>query len=263
MLLRDYLRRQAGGLLGWCLTIPVVVLPMVGIYRLMMNTESMRQINRMLEQMPPALRAMIGGDLPLDTLDAWVLAEVLGLLIPLLLTVFTALTVLGVLTREIDGGTMTFLLTLPVRRSTLLLSRLGGLFFNLALLHGVVLLSVVLGVTLASGAPGWSKYGLIVLNQYLIFAALAALLLVVTVLIDDLQKGLITTLSLGLLLFFLPHMTEADSPLRRLTPFGYYQPQAVLAHGALPWSDVLTLLGVLAIAVYAAVQLFGRKQLSA
>lgn len=265
MLLRHYLRREAGSLLGWSLAMLAVVVPMTAIFRLIMNSDSMQQLNRMLEQMPAALRTFWGGG-SISTLDGWMQSEVLGTLVPLLLTVYTALAVLGVLTRETDGRTMDFLLALPVRRSSVLLGRLGGLLLNLAVLHGVVLLSVILGVQLVGGPANWSLYALVVLNQYLIFAALAALLLLVTVFIDDLQKGLLGTLSVALIMFFLPHMLEGSSSvggIGRLSLFYYYQPQAVLAHGQLPGSDVATLLGALVVATGAAVWQFGRKQLTA
>lgn len=266
MILRHYLRREAGALLGWCLSLPVIIFPMMGIYRLMANSDSMRELDRIIAQMPAALRAIIGGDVPLTLVDGWLQSLVLGSVVPLLFAVYTALAAVGVLTKEMDGRTMDFLLALPLRRSNVLLSRLGGLAVNLAALHGVLLLSVGGAVAAIGEQPHWRTYALVLLNQYLIFVALAALLVLISIFLDDLQKAMITTLAVGLAMVFLPHMITPESQLAglsRLSLFHYYRPQAVLADGALPWADVAMLLMVLVACGGAAVWLFNRKQLSA
>ncbi len=266
MLLRQYLRREAGGLLGWSLSIPALVFPVVGLYRVMVNNGSLTELTHMIEQLPAPLKAMMGGNLQFSILDAWLQAQVFGFLVPLVLAVYTALAALGVLTRETDDRTMDFLLALPVRRSSIILSRLGGLALNLAVLHGVLLVSVSGAVALIREAPDWPGYALILFNQYLIYVALAALLVLVTVFVDDFQKGLMATLGVSLSMFLLPHIITPGSPLdsvTRLSLFHYYQPGEVLAHGALPWSDVLLLLAVLVVCAGGAVWLFNRKQLSA
>lgn len=266
MLLRQYLRREAGGLLGWGLALPAVVFPLMGLYRLMEQTDSFAELNRMIEQLPAALKTMMGGNLPVNTLDAWLQAQVFGFVVPLMLTIYTALAALGVLTREMDGHTMDFLLALPVRRSAVILSRLGGLALNLALLHGVLLLSAGAAVALVGGEPDWRTYALILCNQYLIYTALAALLVLLTVFADDLQKGLMITLGVALAMFFLPHAIPPGSPLdavKRLSLFYYYEPGAVLARGALPGADLLVLAAVAAGCAAGAVWLFNRKQVTA
>jgi ABC-2 type transport system permease protein len=266
MLLRHYLRREAGALLGWCLVLPVIIFPTMAVYRLMANSDSMRELNRMIAQMPAALRGVVGADVSLALVDGWLHSLIFGSVVPLLLVVYTALAALGVLTREMDGHTLDFLLALPIRRANVLLSRLGGVALNLAVLHGVLLITVGGAVAAIGEQPHWRVYALVLLNQYLIFTALAALLVLISIFLDDLQKALITTLAIGLAMVFLPHIITPDSPLAvlsRLSLFHYYQPQAVLAHGALPWSDVAVLLTVLVAAGGAAVWLFNRKQLSA
>jgi ABC-2 type transport system permease protein len=266
MILRQYWRREARGLLGWAVVLALLVQPLVGMYRLMMNSDSMREIQRMIDQLPAAIQSMIGGGLQLNTLDAWLQAEVFGIVIPLAVLVYTALASLGVLTREMDSRTMDFLLSLPVRRSQVVLGRLTGLALNLLLLHVALWGSVGLAVTFIGETPNWTTYALVLANQWLIFVALAGLLVLLTVWVDDYQKGLMATVGVGLALFFLPHLIVPDTPvswLRSLSLFHYYQPAEVLRSGSLPTLDVAVLAGVAAVATGLAVWLFERKQLTA
>lgn len=265
MLFRQYLRREAGTLLGWAVSLVAIVLPLVGAFRLMMNSDGMKELSRVFEQLPPALRVMFGGTANFTLLDGWLQAQVFNFVIPLVLAVYTAMATLGILTREMDGHTMDFLLALPIRRSELLLSRLGGLALNLGFLHLILLGSIGLGVRLIGEQPHWQAYALTLVNEYLVYLALACLLLLVTVFIDDYQRGLMTTVGAALLLYLVPHTIDAGSSLswlRQVSLFAYFDPGAILRTGSLVWRDLLTLLVATAGLTALATWLFERKQLS-
>lgn len=266
MLFRQYWRREALGLLGWAATLFLMVLPMVALYPVFMNSDSMKEITRLMEQMPPVLRAYLGGTVNLTTVDGWVQVEIFNALIPLVVLVYTAMAAVGVLTKESDQKTMDFLLALPVRRSSLVLSRFFGLALNLALLHGVILAGTGLGVALIGYTPNWQGYAWVLLNGYLVTLALAALLLTVSVFLDDYPRALMTTIGLALALHFLPIAFEADSTLawlRKLSFYAYYNAGQVLQTGAIATGDALVLVTAAVGFTALATWLFERKQLSA
>lgn len=266
MLLRHYWRREVPGLLGWGVALTATVLPMLLLVQLILSSDGMQELTSLLEQLPPSLRAFMGGTAEMVTMNGWVTSQVFRTLAPLLLTLYTALGTLSILTKEMDGRTMDFLLSLPVRRSQVLLSRFLVLACNLGILHAVLLGCVGMGILLLGYQPDWQAYGLMSLNGYLVQLALAGLLLTATVFVDDYNRGLFTTIGAGLGLYFLPLAIESGSSLswlRRLSFFAYAQPDEVIRAGAIPWADAVPLAVACVVLTVLAVRLFERKQLSA
>lgn len=266
MLLSHHWRREASGLLGWSIAIAATVLLMVMVVKAFLSGDAAREMSHVLEQLPAAFRSLLGGTEALMTVNGWVVAYVFRTMMPLLLTIYTALGTIGILTKEMDARTMDFLLSLPVQRWQVVLSRFLVLALNLLILHAVLLVTLGVGIQLVGYEPTWPEYALLALNSYLIQLALASLLLLVTVFVDDYTRGLMITVGTGLALFVLPVAIEPGSDLswlRWISVFAYAQPAEVMKTSAIPWSDVGPLLVAILVFTLLAVQLFERKQLSA
>lgn len=266
MLAKDYWRREAGGLIGWVLALVVIILPTVAAYQVMMNSDSMRELTRMIAQLPPPIREMLGGNTGLTSVNGWLQALVFSLMLPIMFLIYAANSSVSILTREMDRRTMDFLLALPIRRSQVVLHRFGILALNMAIMHGVVLLTVGTGVLLINLEPQWQNYSLAIFNSYLMALAASALLLCVTVFLDEQSRGLITTIAIALAFYFLPIMLDHRSPLAFLTKLSviaYYDPRAALTNGTVPTGDLLFLSLLTIFFVGLSVRLFERKQLTA
>jgi len=266
MLLRHQWRREAPGLLGWSLALSATMVPTVLLVQLLLTGNTAEELTRLLQQLPPTLLSFLGQSTKMMTLNAWMISLVFRTLAPLLLTVYTALGSLSILTRDMDTRNMDFLLALPVRRYQVLLNRFAVLASNLAVLHAVLLASVGVGVMLLGHRPDWSIYAVMALNGFLVQLALASLLLAVTVLVDDYTRGLFVTIGAGLALYSLPVAIEPVSrlgPLRKLSVFAYAQPAEVMKTGAIPPADAAVLVAATLALTMCSVLLFERKQLSA
>ena len=266
MLLRQYWRQEAPGLLGWSLALAASVFLMVGLYPAIRDSAGLPEVNRIAEQLPPAMKAYMGGVTDLASLAGWLQVSVFGTVATDLLLVWTALACADILTREVDHRTMEFLLSLPVGRSQVLGSRFLGLALNLAVLHGVLLASTGLAVTWVGGDADWRAYALAALNAYVVLLALGSLLLALTVFIDDYPRGLMSTMGVSIVVYFLNFVIEPGSRvawLRRLSFFYYYDPGQVLRTATVPWDRVLFLALAAAGLAGLAAWLFNRKQLAA
>jgi ABC-2 type transport system permease protein len=171
----------------------------------------------------------------------------------------------GVLTKEADQGTLSFLLALPISRSQVLFQRFGALLTGLALLHALVAVVMPLALILFGFPPEWGAVALMSLGAFLAQAAIAAILLLVTVFLDETPIATAVALVVGMGLFILTMLLKEQGwqlALRRLSPFHYYQPGAILQQGALPVGDTAILLGILVGATALALALFNRKQVS-
>lgn len=96
----------------------------------------------------------------------------------ILLWVFCGLTSSNFISTEETGGTMIFLLTKPIRRSTLYISKFLGYFFNMAILQ---FFSLLISLTTISGLFGVSTTVFVVGLKFLVPIYLYALLLIVCV----------------------------------------------------------------------------------
>jgi ABC-2 type transport system permease protein len=266
MLARDYWRREAGGLIGWIVALVVIILPSVALYQVMMNSDNMRELTRLIDSLPPPIRAMLGGDAGLTTMSGWLQATVFSLMLPLMALIYAALSSVSILTREMDRRTMDFLLALPIRRSQVILHRFGVQALNLAFMHAVALLAVGVGVGLIDQVPQWQSYSIAMANSYLMALAALALLVCITVFLDEYSRALMTTLGVAMAIYFLPIVLDQKSPVAFVTNLSlvaYYNPREVLTNGAVPSQDLL-ILGLLTIFfVWLSVRLFDRKQLTA
>ncbi len=265
MLIAQQWRRQASGLLGWSVALFATTLLTLLAVTSLLAGPSLEQITLLIEQLPPALRAYMGVTAGEITVNTWVISLVLRTVAPLVLTVYTALAALSVLTRDMDQGVADFLLALPLRRERLLLSRFSVVVFNIAILHGTLLLGVLLGTRMIGYEPRWREYALVVLNGYLVQAALASLVLLVTVFLDDYTQGLFAALGMSLGLYFLALTIEPGTKaagLRWVSFFTYARPNEIMRTGGIPPGDAAILLISFACLLAAAILLFGRKQIS-
>lgn len=266
MLMRHYARREFGSLIGWTVGLFAYVFPAVLIFQLMMNSDGMRELARVVEQLPAPLQAMFGGEMGLTSMNGWLTAQLFGLLLPLGLLLYTATASVSILTKEMDGRTMDFLLALPIRRSQVVLHRLTVLAGNLALLHFLMIGTIGLGVGLLGHEPNWRLYGLVMFNSYLMNLAVAGLMLTVTVFIDDYTRGILATVGLALFTFFFSVLLDAKAELaflRKISLHAYYQPKVIMAEGALVTSDIAVLVVAAVALTGLGLWLFNRKQLSA
>ncbi|MGE5485861.1 MAG: ABC transporter permease subunit [Ignavibacteriales bacterium] len=266
MLIRQHWRREAPSLISWSIILFTTMLPMTLSVELVLRGTGMEQISRLLEQLPPALRSFMGPTAGQVTLNMWAISLVFRTMAPLLLTIYTAMATLTILTREADAGVMDFLMALPIRRSRLMLSRFLVLVCNLAILHAVLLSAASLGAVLLGYELALRQYALIAANGYLVQLALASLLLVVSIFVDDYTQGLFVTIGLGLGLYFLSVTVEPRSSLAwlgKISFFSYSRPDEIMRTGVIPWSDSAVLAGAVVVLVVAAAWLFERKQVSA
>lgn len=266
MIFWQHWQRERGGLLGWAAAVVALVAPSVAFFEVLITSDSMQELARVVEQMPPALQALFGGSLNFTDLNGWLQLQVFSMLVPLLLGLHAALGAMAVVTRDLDAGTMEYVLALPVSRSRVVLSRLGALIVNSAMLHLLALGAIALGAALISRQPDYGRAALVLLNSWLACGAVAALLLLVSVFVHDYQRGQFIASGLGLALFFVPAAIEPGTSLeavRGLSVFAYYRPAEVMTSGAIAWGDAAVLAGAAVVLGGAALWLFGRRELPA
>ena len=146
--LRQTLRDSRRSLLWWALGLALYAATILAFYP---TVRADPGINRMMETLPESLRVLFGGDL---TSPAGYLTSQLFSLLPLILSVYAALTGAGLIAGAEARGLLEFPLAQPVSRAALLLGRmlallLGLLVIGLALFLSLWLIGPAFGLDLA------------------------------------------------------------------------------------------------------------------
>lgn len=264
-LYRQYARAERKTLLGLAVALTFFAFFSVWLFVLFQQSGLLDQIDQMLANLPGPVQAMFSKEFPFTSLQGWLVNQFWKTEFPLIVTAFTAIATVGVLTKEADQGTLSFLLALPVTRAQVLLQRFAGLLTGLGLLHGLVALMLPLALLLFGFAPDWSVTALMALDAFLVQAAVASVILLVTTFLDETPIATAASLVLGVGFFILATLLKEEGwqlALRRFSPFHYYRPAETLGTGALPGGQTAALIGIFIVATGLALWRFNRKQVS-
>lgn len=264
VLFKQQLRGDRGNLIGWAIGLVALTWFMVGMYDTLSATGTLHDLMEALQAMPAAMQAWLAGGAPIVTFSGFVAGTLYGGMLPVLLAIYVGLYAPGIVTRDVDQRNMEFLLSLPVRRVSVIVCRWAAFAIGLAGLLFVQWLTMIA----VSGERGDAAAYLVAdLNLFLLFAVVGGLLMFVTVFIDDQARGLGVSMATALGLYFVYLLTEqatgALKTLRNGLPFAHFNPGDIISFGKLPWGDLVGL-GVAALVFLAAtVVAFERKQIAA
>lgn len=260
-LLRHQWQTDRASLLGWSALVAAVTASVVLAMRALAGSDFMVELSRMIEAMPPAVRALVGNG-GLLSLRGFV-AGPSTLFALMLFTVFTALYVPGLISLEADQGSLEFLLALPVRRVALVAERWLSLVLNLAVLVSVWCAAFAIAMGADRGGLSILPTGL---NMLAIMTVVGSLMFVVSVFINDHALAMTVCGVAGTALFALNLFVEQSQGVMRTVlsylPYARIDAQATLLGGTWPVRD-LAYLGSVSLALFvAAAGAFERKQIS-
>jgi len=218
----------------------------------------------MLKGLPQSLQVAFGNIAGLSPLDSYIAIKV-GPSVTLLLTIYAVLLALSAVTREVDRRTIDFLLALPVSRRHVLMARASVLVVYTGLVGLLTWAILCTGLTTAGLPSLWVPYGLLILGQWLLAVTVGALVLLVSLWVDDYAIGVkmaMGAVSLGYILEVTLRISGMSRWARAWSPFSYADAAEILRRGTLPWADVSILVVVAAVAIGASLAVFERKQIS-
>ncbi len=262
-LLRHQVKSDRGGLISWAVLTGLTAWFMVYMFDIMVSSGILDYLSQLVESMPPAWRAVWGGNAGVLSLGGWARDFLYGIIGPLIFTIYVGTYVAGLVTRESDQHNLEFLLSLPVERVQVILTKWLSLLAGLATLQVVLatIVAVSVGKTALASLPGfvWAN-----VNMFLMFTAVGSLLLLISLFIDDYPRGTAVSLGLALAMFFLNFVLQ-DSPgaaIRRVLPQYYFDTVKVMSGNAVPWGNLAVLAGATAVFLAGSLYIFSRKQIA-
>ena len=221
-------------------------------------------IRTLIEQLPPALRALAGAsDLasPAGYLGAAFLHPV-----PLTILGVLVISITSSVTRDRESGAADLLLSrpLPPHRwlagQTIALAIALGIVGTAGMLGGILARSVVADLESVS-TRGVAAAGL---GAMLLFAAIAGVSLFIAVIVPRGAQAVGWASGFVVASYALNYLAQVWTPVDVVAPlsvFHHFEPGGIVAAGALPWSSALTLLGVAVGGVAAAHVAIDRREI--
>ncbi len=268
---RNVLTLAKVGEVSWSVVLVLWALLVVWIYPSLGNTGV--NFEEYLDAMPEQLKAAMGIQGPDEsalifqagafTYVGYLNIEYISWL-PLLLGIYAVVYCGGLVSKEVERGTLDVVLSQPVERTTFLLSKLSG-FLTLALTATAFSTIAVLlgGLTIGEDA---SVSNVIAVHavSFLLVAAIAGYSTLASCVSLDPGRSLAAAGVLTALTYFvnvLGSAIEAVGWLKYVSLFYYYDSLQVLAEGAINWAGVGVYVGVFAVTTVSAVLVFRRKDL--
>jgi ABC-2 type transport system permease protein len=229
------LRDRRRSLLWWALGLIAVTAITVGFWPTI--EESGEELNRLVEDLPPALRNLAGGDIDLTSPEGYLNGRVFSFLGPILFLVFGIASGARTVAGEEQAGTLELVLARPVPRWRIVAEKFAALSVATIALGAVLWASLAVGavpVGLDIGAGALAGATLMVVLLGLVFGALALLVGSATGR-RGLALGITTAVAVATYLIDLyAPISEAVEPFRGLSPFHYYDAALPLRNGVEP-----------------------------
>jgi ABC-2 type transport system permease protein len=225
---------------------------------------SMNEMQQMIEQMPPAFRALFAAEgLDLSTPEGYLNIELFSFVGPLLVLAYTVSAGSGATAAEEERGTIDLLLSTPVTRRRVVLEKAAALGTLTLVLGGGMWLGVALGAAVGGVSVDLVRVAGALLSMLLMGAGFGAIAMLLGALTGRRTVSLAITAVLiiaGYMVNALGTIVDWLEPLRPVSPFFHFQGSDPLTRG-LQAGPSAVLLAIIAIGVAGAVLAFDRREL--
>ena len=259
VMFRRWLWETRWSALGYGLGAAAYVLIITAFYPTIRDNSA--QMEELMSVYPEAMKKAFGIE-DMGTLAGFLGAEALNVIWPLIVGVFAIMAGSAVVAQEIDSGTVDLWLSVPARRSRLLLGKVAALVVVALVIVGATLAAIWLGATLVGESFAASGYVAVGLTMLVLAVTMLAYSVLFSSFMSDRGRAaaLAAVVTLGGYLAWIVSEMSADwSWLRYASIFAAYKPQPALADGTLHPSGLLVLAAVSLACIIGALVLFARR----
>ncbi|MGU3471414.1 ABC transporter permease subunit [Paenibacillus sp. D51F] len=264
-LYRHMMKSHGKGMLNYAIGAAFYMLLMFWLFPSFAN--SSKAVEGMIDSLPKGMAEALNLSAGFGTVEAFVSGEFYGLLLVLILSVYSVSFSTRLMARLVDRGSMAYLLSVPVTRARAAATQAAVFVTGLLAIMTVATLSGFAGYVLFIGnlsSFGGAAFARMNLAAFLLFFAAGGICFLISSSANDEKRaaGLSAVLTFGMYSFdFLGKLSSQIEWLRKLTYFSLYDPSGVIAgrgNPGLAW-PILAVIGAVAFA--AAIWLFHRRDL--
>ncbi len=224
------------------------------------------EVQKMLESMPPAFRALFAAEgLDLTTAEGYLNVELFSFVLPLLLMAYTVAVGGGATAGEEERGTVDLLLANPISRWRVVVDKSLAILLGTLVLCLAVWIGVVVGAAASDVKLDLVRVGGAVASSGLLGLAFGGIALAIGALTGRRMVAIAGSMGLAVVAFFvnaLGTLVDWLEPLRPLSPFYHYLGNDPLRRGLDP-GHAAVLLAIAVAGAAVAVVAFERRDLHA
>ncbi len=223
-------------------------------------------LNALMQNMPEAMKALIGGsDLDLSTATGFLNIELFPLILPALLAGFAVALCSGFTAGEEARGTIDILLSYPIARWRIVIEKLVALAISIAVIAVVMLLGIQAGALIGDTPVDLPKVAAGLLMASAMTLAFGTMALAIAAWTGNRSTAAGIPIGLMVVMYLVESLSPQVESLRAinwLSLFHYYLGHSPLRHG-LNLGDTAVLLGVAAVFLAVSLFAFERRDLAA
>lgn len=225
------------------------------------------QFRGLIAQYPKALLNLAAGASNVDffTVEGFMTIEFLALWFPIIILGFAVAFATAMVAKEIDEGTIDFLMSQPIPRQNLILSRFFSLILYLIALTTIALGSLYLLAPLYDAKLKIRGILLTGLLALVFFLAISPYTLFLSLILKERGQAIVASVSIFVASHLLNALADFSDTLKKfrfLSMFKYYQPYKTLTTGDVPWRDIAIFLVITVIFLVGSLLVFRRKDIT-
>ncbi|MEA1959292.1 MAG: ABC transporter permease subunit [Chloroflexota bacterium] len=263
------LRSSRGGLIAWCVFFILYGILMVYLFEPMQGiadtiAEYAEQFGSMFEIFAGDIGSILNPDGTLS-MGKWLSLEYLSLW-PLIMAIYAIFFSGNIVARDVDKGTMDMLLSQPIKRVHVIMSKFAVFPVVLIMVAAASLFGIVMGMGIIDTSSDLTGICLVFLPAILLPMAVASYSLLFSCIFLDPRKVLMAAGSLtGLfyLLNILARTVDSLDWLGYLSIFHYYAPGEIAADLSVNWLGIGVYVAIIIICTAASIYVFQRRDISA
>lgn len=259
VMFRRWLLESRWSAIGYGLGAAVYILVIVSVFPTVRDNS--QQLNQLMQIYPEALKKAFGIE-DISTLAGFLGAEALNVIWPIIVGVFAITAGSSVVAQEVADGTVDLWLSVPERRSRLLLGKVAALIVVAAIIAAISIAAVWIGAVLVNESFAFSHYLAAFVTMLVLLVTMLSYSVLFSSFLSDRGRAaaLAATVTIGCYLaWIIASMSSSVSWLRYLSIFTVYKPQTALADGTLHVGGIAILLTLSVVCIGAAVVLFARR----
>ena len=195
----------------------------------------------------------LGGFLGTEYLTWW----------PVMVGIYTFIIGSGAVAREVERGTMGLLLSHPIPRYQVVISKFASFLAITGLLVVCTLAGIVAGLWLTDGELDLMRVFLAIVQGGMAVISIAAYSLLISCLIQDPRKAMALaggTMAVLYIVNVIGPLLDSLLWVQKLSLFYYYRPLEIITEGHFALSSILVYLGITAVCFTAALVVFNRRK---
>lgn len=228
--------------------------------------ENLATLNQLWESYPESIRKAFGSEnMQFATFDGFLSVEYFSQMWPLIMIAFSISIATGAIAAEIEKGTMELLLSQPITRRSVIVTRHFYFELGIILLIAASLIPIAIGAPLVGGDIAAGGLFSLAIPSFLFFTAIGSLTFLLSVIFST--RGRAIFVSLGIIIFcyaldILAKINDTFGNVHFLSIFYYWDPYRYLHGPSWAWGDLTVLALISLFSTAAAVIWFERRDIA-